>query len=60
MNGETKKTVVVEMNKDKDCKGSVRFTTTEPLQAVDNVYVSRIMEGINGAQRIRVTVEIIG
>jgi len=63
MNANTKP-AVVEMTKEKDCKGSVKFSTKaeqpNALVAVDNLYVARSMDGINGAQRIRVTVEIIG
>lgn len=55
--------VSVEMTVEKQCKGSVKFSTKEKqpnaLLAVDNIYVSRIMPGINEAKAIRVTVEIL-
>lgn len=54
---------VTDMTKTKDCKGSVRFDAakTEPGQkpnALDNVYVSRSVPGINEAQAITVTIEV--
>lgn len=53
------KTTTVELTKDKDCKGSVRFITDDIKAAVSNVYVSRAMNGINDAKRVRITVEIL-
>ena len=52
--------VTVTMTKTKDCKGSVRFDAakTTPPQPLENVYVSRIMPGINEAQEITVTIFI--
>lgn len=51
--------VVIEMNKTKDCKGSVRFDAADPTAIVNNTYVSREMEGIGSAKKIRVTVEVV-
>jgi hypothetical protein len=52
-------TTTVELKREKDCKGSVRFTTDNEQAAVTNVYVSRAMKGINEAKKVRVTIEII-
>lgn len=52
-------TITVQLSKDKDCKGSVRFATADEKAPVTNVYVSRAMQGISAAQTIRVTVEIL-
>jgi hypothetical protein len=51
--------VTVTMNRDKDCKGSVRFATTDEQAAVTNVYVSRALPGVNDAKQVRVTVEVL-
>lgn len=53
------KTVTIELKRDKECKGSVRFATTDDKAAVTNVYVARSMEGINNAKAVKVTIEII-
>lgn len=50
----------VELTKDKDCKGSVRFATTDDKAPVSNVYISRQWAEIGAAQRVKVTVEIVG
>lgn len=56
------KTQTVVLTKTKDCKGSVRFdvpkTTPPTLTAIDNVYVSRSMPGINEATEISVTITV--
>lgn len=52
-------TSVVELVKDKDCKGSVRFITDDFKAAISNAYVNRSMPGINDATKIRVTIEVI-
>ena len=49
----------VVMTKDKDCKGSVRFATADPKARFTNIYVSRLMPGIDDAQEVKVTVEIV-
>lgn len=48
----------IKMKRDKDCKGSVRFATTDEKAPVTNVYVSRALPGINEAQEITVTVQV--
>ena len=56
------KTQTVELTKDKDCQGSVRFSTEQSggvPPAITNVYVSRAMNGINDAKKVRVTIEVI-
>ena len=56
------KTQTVELPKDKDCQGSVRFSTEQSggvPPAITNVYVSRAMNGINDAKKVRVTIEVI-
>ena len=52
--------VKITLKKTKDCKGSVRFDAqkTTPPQPLENVYVSRILPGINEAQEITVTIEV--
>lgn len=52
--------VKITLKKTKDCKGSVRFDAqkTTPPQPLENVYVSRILPGINEAKEITVTIEI--
>lgn len=47
------------MTKDKDCKGSVRFSTDDLKARVTNVYVSRAMPGIEDAKKVKVTIEVI-
>ena len=54
-----KATATIELKKDKDCKGSIRFVTSDDKAPIDNVYVSRSMPGINNATTVRVTIEII-
>lgn len=50
--------VTIEMQREKECKGSVRFSTPDEKAPVTNVYVSRSMPGVNDAQKIVVTVEV--
>lgn len=54
------KTASVELTKKKDCKHSVAFETDENGAALSGAYINRSMPGIAEAQKIRVTVEIIG
>ena len=54
------KTVTIVLQKDKDCKGSVRFVTADPKAPITNVYVSRELEGVNNAKTVKVTVEVEG
>ena len=58
MNAENNQTKV-ELTKDKDCKGSIRFATENPKAPVSNVYVSREMPGINTASKVIITIEVI-
>ncbi len=54
-------TQAIEMVRDKECKGSVRFNVPKPLEdtvAVTNVYISRKTPGIDSARSILVHVEI--
>jgi hypothetical protein len=58
------KTNQIRMERDKECKGSVRFAAPkwEPGKeqlAVDNVYVSRTTPGIDTAKAVLVTVEVV-
>jgi len=53
------KTTTVELKRDKDCKGSIRFSTDNEQAAISNVYVSRTMQGINDAKKVKVTIEIV-
>ena len=55
----TAEAVTVELKKDKDCKGSVRFVTDDIKAPISNAYVNRAMNGINDASVIRVTIEIV-
>lgn len=53
----------VKMNRDKECKHSVRFTAPpvpagQPQPAVDNVYVSRQTPGIETAKSVTVTIQV--
>ena len=50
----------ITMKRDKECKGSVRFATDDAKAAVSNVYVSREVPGINHAQAVIITVDVIG
>lgn len=57
----TKQTI--KLKRHKDCKHSVRFAAEPPTDpakqnAVDSVYVSRAMPGVNEAQTITVTIEV--
>lgn len=36
-----KQTHTVKMTKEKDCKGSVKYSTSDPKAVVTNVYVDR-------------------
>jgi hypothetical protein len=47
------------LNRDKECKHSVRFTTGELDVPVDNVYVARSMPGITTAKKIAITVRVV-
>jgi len=58
----------VIMNRTKDCKGTVRFDAPKQSwdvpegqkpNALDNAYVSRSVPGINEAQQIKVTIEVV-
>lgn len=53
-------TVKIKLTKTKDCKGSVRFDApkTPTPNAIENVYVSRAVTGINEAKEITVTIEV--
>ena len=50
----------IRLTRDKECKGSVRFSTDEELDqvAVTNAYVSRAVPGIETAQSVVVTVQV--
>ena len=47
------------LSRDKDCKGSVRFATTDEKAAITNAYVARALPGVNDAKRIKITVEVL-
>lgn len=54
---------ITKLKRKKDCRGSVRFDADPPADpakqnAIDNVYVSRSMPGINEAQTITVTIDV--
>ena len=55
----TTNSITVELPKDKDCQGSVRFGLKSDTLAVTNIYVSRSFKAIGTAKRVRVTVEVI-
>jgi hypothetical protein len=55
----TPNSITVELPKDKDCQGSVRFGLKSDTLAVTNIYVSRSFKAIGTAKRVRVTVEVI-
>lgn len=57
--GNMNKTVTIELKRDKECRGSVRFATADDKAPVTNVYVSRALEGVNDAQTVKVTIEVI-
>lgn len=52
------KTENIALKRDKECRGSVRFKTTDENVAVDNVYVSRSVPGIETAKSVTVTVQV--
>lgn len=54
------KTIEVTLKRDKECKGSVRFATDDEQAPVTNLYISRSVPEVNGAQSVKVTVEIGG
>lgn len=56
---QTEQQSTTELARGKECKGVVRFETQDFTAVVSNIYVSRAMPGINGAKKIRVTVEVI-
>lgn len=47
------------MEKHAEHKHSVRFSTKENGVPIDNVYVSRSLQGIDKARKVAVTVRII-
>ena len=49
----------VILRKDKDCKGSVRFSNEQDTASLSSIYVNRICPGINEAKTVRVTIEIV-
>jgi len=49
----------IELKKDKDCRGSVRYATTEPTAVVSNVYLSRTAAKLM-PEKIKVTIEALG
>jgi len=54
-----KKTEVI-LEKKKDCKGSVCFETKDIKAAMSSAYINRIFGPVNDAQKIKVTIEVIG
>lgn len=54
------KTTTLKLTRTKDCKGSVRFDApkTPTPNAIENIYVSRSVPGINEAATITVTIEV--
>lgn len=58
-NSNVKASKTVTLTKDKDCRGSVRFSNAEPLAALSSVYVNRTFFEVNQAKVIRVTVEVV-
>jgi len=50
--------IEIEMKRDKECKGSIRFITDNPDALVTNVYVSRKTPGIDKAQTIKVVLAV--
>lgn len=51
--------VVIELDRGKECKGSVRFETPLETAAVTNIYLSRIVPQAATAKRVRLTVEFV-
>ena len=51
--------IEIIMLRDKECKGSVRFVTTDEKAAVTNVYISRAVPGVNAAKSVTIKV-IVG
>lgn len=54
------KTTTVILDKKKDCKGSVCFETKDIKAAMSSAYINRIFGPINDAQKIEVTIKVIG
>ena len=50
---------VILLQRDKECKGSVRFATPDDTAAITNAYVSRSLPGVNSARQIRITIEVL-
>ena len=50
--------VTVILKRDKECKGSVRFSTSDEKAPLTNVYLSRAVKGCNEATEITVTVKL--
>ena len=50
---------VILLQRDKECKGSVRFATPDDTAAITNAYVSRSLPGVNSARQIRLTIEVL-
>ena len=54
-----KKQTTIELTKDKDCKGSVRFANEENVVSLSSIYINRSFAAINDAKKVRVTIEVI-
>lgn len=50
----------ITLKRDKDCKHSVRFSTTEDTAPVSSVYINRFIPGVNSAQTVTVEITIGG
>jgi hypothetical protein len=53
------KSTTIELEKSKDCKGSVRFDNADTKAVVSSIYINRIFPAINDAKKVRVTIEVL-
>ncbi len=53
------KSAVVILVKEKDCKGSVKFSNAEFDAALSSVYINRAFAGVRDAKRVKVTIEVL-
>ena len=50
----------VTLQRDKECKGSIRFSTADTQAVLKSAYVDRSWPEIHAAKTVRVTLEIVG
>lgn len=53
-----KKQISIKMQRDKECKGSIRFSTKDEDAPITNVYISREVKEVAFAKEVTIYLEV--